>query len=269
LYRSGTLKGRTFARKDEGAQREGKFVVVVAPLPSFNSVPPGQRPDAHILPAHVSSLGERQRIFAIVATVRERDILTFEHSRRVAIYAQRLARRLGYSHPEAEHFALAGQLHDAGKSWITDAILKKSGGLDDDEYATVRAHTIIGERMAMAYDLPQFFTQAVRHHHENMDGSGYPDGLSGTAIPFVARLLAVVDAFDVITSERPYKDAATVEVACAEIARMAGHQFDPALAAAFIELANSHPKFVVPARICAVPWNPHQAGVWYQIATGF
>jgi HD-GYP domain-containing protein (c-di-GMP phosphodiesterase class II) len=238
-------------------------------MPAFNSMPQNERLDNHIRPAQVSQLDDRQRIFAIVETVRQRDILTFEHSRRVAIYAQRLARRLGCGRDEAEHFALAGQIHDAGKSWITDGILKKTGALSDDEFATIRAHTIIGERMAAAYDLPAFFTQAVRHHHENFDGTGYPDGLSGDAIPFVARVLAVVDAFDVITSERPYKEPAKIAVALNELERMAGTQFDPEIARAFIDITGGQETFIVPARICAVPWNPQQSGVWYRIATEF
>jgi HD-GYP domain-containing protein (c-di-GMP phosphodiesterase class II) len=243
--------------------------VALAPTPAFRSIPRHERPDNHILPAQVSELDDRQRIFAIVETVRQRDILTYEHSRRVAIYAQRLARRLGASRAEAERFALAGQIHDAGKSWIADTILNKTGALTDEEFDTIRAHTLIGERIADAYDLPEFFTQAARHHHENYDGSGYPDGLSGIAIPFVARVLAVADAFDVITSERPYKPAATLDDALAEIARMAGRQFDPALAAVFADLARAHEPFIVPARICAVPWYPQHAGAWYRIATEF
>lgn len=243
--------------------------MALASTSAFHSVPRHERPDSHILPAQVSNLDDRQRIFAIVETVRQRDILTYEHARRVAIYAQRLARRLGAARAEAERFALAGQIHDAGKSWIADAILKKTGTLNAEEFDIIRAHTIIGERIADAYDLPEFFTQAVRHHHENYDGSGYPDGLSGIAIPFVARVLAVADAFDVITSERPYKQAATMDDALAEITRMAGSQFDPALAGVFADLAREHERFVVPARICAVPWNPQHAGAWYQIATEF
>ncbi len=243
--------------------------MVLAPMPAFNSWPQHERLDHHILPEHVSTLDDRQRIFAIVEAVRQRDILTFEHSRRVAIYAQRLARCLGYGRAEAEQFALAGQIHDAGKFWITDAILKKTGTLSDDEFATIRAHTIIGERLALAYDLPAFYTQAARHHHENFDGTGYPDALSGEQIPFVARLLAVVDAFDVITSERPYKEPATIAVALAELERMAGTQFDPALARAFIDLTGGQEAFIVPARICVVQWNPEHAGAWYRIATEF
>ena len=244
--------------------------MVLAPLPTFNSVPRHERPDLDIAPAAVSGQDERQRILAIFETVRERDILTYEHSRRVAIYAQRLARHLGHSWADIRAFGLAGRIHDAGKSWIPNTILKKTEELSDEEFGVIRAHTIIGERIASAYDLPDFYLQAIRNHHEYFDGSGYPDGLRGAAIPFVARLLAVVDAFDVMTSERPYHAAADCAYARDEIAREMGHQFDPDIAGSFLTLlAQSPTDFLVEARLCAVPWDPARSGAWYQIATKY
>lgn len=243
--------------------------VVLAPLPIFNSVPHQERPDLDISPTEVSDFDERQRIFAVINSVRERDILTFEHSRRVAIYAQRLARALGMGRAEAARYALAGRLHDAGKSWIADTILNKTGELTPTEYDTIRAHVLIGERLAEAYDLPPLFGQAARSHHEAFDGSGYPDGLSGTEIPYVARVLAVVDAFDVMTSDRPYREATGIAVALAEMERGASHQFDPDIARTFIPLTKGDENFIVPARLCVVPLNRAPVGAWYQIATHF
>ena len=176
--------------------------MVLAPSfqPGPGPIPHDQRPDLDILPADVSGQSERQRILAIYETVRERDILTAEHSRRVGIYAQRLARHMGRCRDEIVAFGLAGRIHDAGKSWMPNDILKKTGELSSVEADVIRDHTIIGERIAIAYDLPEFYLHAIRNHHEWFDGTGYPDKLCGANIPFVARLLAVVDAFDVITS---------------------------------------------------------------------
>ena len=235
----------------------------------FHSVPHLERPDLDILPAEVSDFDERQRVFAVVESVRERDILTFEHSRRVAIYAQRLARALGMNRVDAEQYALAGQIHDAGKSWIADTILKKTGELTAEEFDTIRAHVLIGERLMSAYDLPELFLHAARHHHEAFDGSGYPDGLRGEDIPYVARVLAIVDAVDVMTSVRPYKEASQIAEALAEIEREAGRQFDPEIARAFIQLTHGEASFIVPARLCVVQRDPAKAGAWYQIATRF
>jgi putative two-component system response regulator len=243
--------------------------VVLAPLPTFHSVPQHERPDLHITPAEVSDLDERRRVLALLEAVRERDIVTFEHSRRVAIYAQRLARALGKTRSEATQYAMAGQIHDAGKSWINNDILKKTGELTEAEYHTIRAHVLIGERMAVAYDLPELLRQAARSHHEAFDGSGYPDGLSGTAIPEVARVVAVVDAFDVITTDRPYKEASDMAAALAEIERQMGYQFDPTIASTFITLARKAETFLVEPRLCVVGWRPSHLGAWYQIVTRF
>ncbi len=247
--------------------------MVLAPpfLPAPGPIPHDQRPDLDILPGEVSGQNERQRILAIFETVRQRDILTAEHSRRVGIYAQRLARQLGHHRAEIAAFGLAGRIHDAGKSWMPNDILKKTGELSSEETAFIRGHTTIGERIAIAYDLPQFYLDAIRNHHEWFDGSGYPDKLAGTQIPFVARLLAVVDAFDVITSDRPYRSAAECAHAVDEIRRAMGRQFDPEIAEAFIAMVNHQEPadFLVAARLCPVPWDPARSGAWYQIVTTY
>lgn len=243
--------------------------MVAKPTPFYEPIPREERLDRHLTPERVSASTDRERLFAIVNTVRQRDLLTFEHARRVAIYAQRLARMLGYARVDARQFALAGMLHDAGKIWIPSSILEKTGPLTPTEYDRIREHVIIGEHMAEGYDLPEFYRVALRHHHEAYNGSGYPDNLHGEAIPLVARLLAVVDAFDVITSERPYKKAATLATALAEIEQGLGQQFDPMIGRAFIKLAQLQPNFLVAARLCVVPWNGPLPAVWYQVATGY
>lgn len=208
-----------------------------------------------------------ERISLLIRAIRERDILTFEHSRRVAIYARRLARALGYTHAEARRFALLGLIHDVGKMWMGD-ILKKTTALTPEEYNRIKDHAFIGYKLALGYDLPHFYADAIHHHHEMYDGNGYPERLSGEEIPSASRLIAVVDAFDVITSARPYKMAESLEEALVEIEDDAGKHFDPLLAATFITVAKRHPSFLVPPRICVVPWG-EKSNAWYQIVTGF
>lgn len=238
-------------------------------LPSaLTPIPRDQRPDRHLTPEAVSFSTVSDRIFGLVRVVRERDLLTFEHSRRVAIYAQRLARALGLDRAQARQCALAGLLHDAGKVWMPQDILNKRGPLTSAEYAKIQAHALIGERLITSQDIPEFFAQATRSHHEAFDGRGYPDGLIGEAIPWGARLVAIADTFDVITSDRPYKVVASVATALAEIARGRGSQFDPLMVDTFVALAAAQPQFLALPRICAVEWNGARSAA-YQIATGF
>jgi putative nucleotidyltransferase with HDIG domain len=218
-------------------------------------VPRDQRPDLDILPQHVSAMSERARIFDLVLQVRKRDLLTYEHSRRVAIYARRLARALGCDREDVQRFGLAGMLHDAGKTWILDDILNKKGPLDGDQYHDIRRHAEIGANLITAFDLPDFFRDAALSHHEAYDGSGYPKKLAGEAIPYVARVLTVADVFDVITSDRPYSAAQTATEALEDMESKAGAQFDPRIVTTFAGLIRRQKDmqtFIVPARICPV-----------------
>ena len=214
-------------------------------------------------PEAVSQSTVHERAFALIRSLSERDAITYEHSRRVATYAYKLARTLGMPKTEARHYLLLGLLHDIGKMWVGE-ILTRDGMLTDEEYARIKTHATIGERMIQVYDLPAFYAEGVRHHHEAYDGRGYPDGLSGDAIPFAARIITIVDAFDVITSDRPYKMAATAAEAIAEITHHAGQQFDPALVAALANRLEQDPRFVIPQRICPVRWA-RRDNTWFQI----
>jgi putative nucleotidyltransferase with HDIG domain len=225
------------------------------------------RSDLHAEP--ISKTTERDRIFALVRVVRERDILTAEHSRRVATYARRLARALGYNRTQAHHFALLGLLHDVGKAWLPNSLLEKSEPLTEEEYRDIQQHTINGEMIVRGFDLPEWLALGVGHHHEAFDGSGYPDGWAGDQIPYAARLISVVDAFDVITSDRPYKQAATCAVALDAIERDAGTKLDPEIARVFVDLAQAHPSFVLPQRLCVVSSHSARNAAWVQVATGF
>lgn len=126
------------------------------------------------------------------------------------------------------------ELHDVGKFAIPDAILGKPGALTDDEWELVRRHPVVGQRILAAAPALVHLAEIVRATHERFDGRGYPDGLVGAEIPLVARVVAVCDAFDAMTANRPYRPALSAEDALAELRRCAGTQFDPAVVAAFL-----------------------------------
>ena len=175
-------------------------------------------------------------IQALAAAVDAKDPYTQGHSRRVAEYACGLARHLGLPAEEIELLYTTGTLHDVGKIGVPDAILKKPGRLDDDERAIMETHPALGEVIVRKAPILAPTLPGVRNHHEKWDGTGYPDRLAGEAIPYHARLLAVADTYDAMTSDRPYRKGLAVEIALGEIAKGAGTQFDPTLARAFVEL---------------------------------
>lgn len=204
--------------------------------------------------AHIERERESRRILLSLAqSIQERDIVTYEHSRRVATYAQRLARYVGWSRRDARNLALAALVHDLGKTWITNEILNKSGSLSDEERRTMERHPVIGARMLIGCEVDQFFVEIVLHHHEAWDGHGYPDGLQGEVIPLGARILSIADVFDVLTSQRPYKAPLTQEVARERLLLGSAASFDPALVQAFLHLLEREPDFLLPQRICSLP----------------
>ncbi len=192
-------------------------------------------------------------VYALARTIRERDIITYEHSRRVAVYAYRLARELGWTRRAGRDLALAGLVHDLGKTWIHNAVLHKSSALSTDERLEMEQHPRIGARFLEIYGVPYALVDIVRHHHEAFDGHGYPDGLAGADIPYGARILTVVDVFDALTSERPYKQAMDVAGARERIAHGSGTNFDPDVVAAFLRLLNCNNAFFLPQRVCPLP----------------
>jgi putative two-component system response regulator len=162
-----------------------------------------------------------QVILSLALTVEARDASTDGHCQRLARYAVCLGRALGL--PEAEIAALAkgGFLHDIGKVGIPDAILLKPTPLTSQEYAIMKQHTLIGDRLCRQLRSLRTVCPIVRHHHERLDGSGYPDGLRGEAIPRLAQIMAIVDVFDALTTARPYKPALPAERAFEELMREA------------------------------------------------
>jgi len=151
----------------------------------------------------------------------------------VARLSVAVGRELDLAHGELEVLMWAAELHDVGKVAIPDAILHKPGPLDEFEWQMMRGHTLVAERIVGAVVPLRAIAGLVRSSHERWDGSGYPDGLAGEEIPLAARIIAVADAWDAMTTDRPYCDGLTHEAALAELEACAGTQFDPAVVAAF------------------------------------
>lgn len=164
-----------------------------------------------------------------------KDPTTFNHSEDVARTSELLARLLGLSDTEVETIHIAAHLHDIGKIGIPDRILKKPGRLDDEELKQIRLHPEIGARIVepiLSFSDPAGVADIILHHHERFDGSGYPKGLSGEAIPLGARIIAVADTLSAMLQNRYYRRGTTFEKALEEIVRCSGSQFDPQIAAA-------------------------------------
>jgi len=178
-----------------------------------------------------SSRRQTRDVLLQVLSEREPDLNS--HAGGVTAYAIALGRAVGVGGEELDVLARAAELHDIGKVAIPEAILQKPGALDDAEWALMREHTVIGERIVAAAPALRPVARMVRASHERWDGAGYPDGLSGDEIPLGARVIAICDAFDAMISDRPYSPARPLYEAMEELRRCAGRQFDPALVAAF------------------------------------
>jgi putative nucleotidyltransferase with HDIG domain len=173
---------------------------------------------------------------ALTKAIEARDPHTRGHSARVTALAHAVARRLGWSDPQLVALRIGGALHDVGKLSVPLDILRKAGALTRSERAEIQEHPIAGARLVEQIRAAQPALPYVLHHHERWDGTGYPRGLAGLEIPVEARLLAVADAFDAMTSGRPYRRAVSPAAALEEIARCAGSQFDAALSEVFLEV---------------------------------
>jgi putative two-component system response regulator len=172
------------------------------------------------------------------------------------VYAQRLARFLGWSRRDARDLALAALVHDLGKTWITNDILNKPDVLSTEERRSMERHPVIGARILIGCDVHPFYVEAVLHHHEAWNGTGYPTGLRGEEIPLNARLLTVVDVYDVLTSARPYKPAYSQAEARERIRAGSATTFDPKVVRAFLHLLDLSPNFTLPQSadiLAAVP----------------
>jgi putative nucleotidyltransferase with HDIG domain len=170
---------------------------------------------------------------ALVATLDARDRYTAGHSAAVATYARDIAKRMGLSEQEQELVHLCGLVHDVGKIGLSAALLEKQGALTLEERRQMEAHSEIGERILRNVEDYAVIADVVRHHHERVDGNGYPDRLIGEEIPLLARIIAVADAYNAMTSDRPYRDAMPSRVARLRLAQAVESQFDTSVVAAF------------------------------------
>jgi HD-GYP domain-containing protein (c-di-GMP phosphodiesterase class II) len=170
---------------------------------------------------------------ALSNAVEARDAYTGKHAERVAAYGLELARATGLDLADSPQIEFGFLLHDVGKVAVPDAILFKSSSLTDEEYALVRKHPVTGSEILRDVDFLGEGKLVVRHHHEHWDGSGYPDGLSGDSIPLAARVFAVADALDALTTDRPYRPASSFSTARDEIRAGSGTQFDPEVVGAY------------------------------------
>jgi two-component system cell cycle response regulator len=171
----------------------------------------------------------------LLGLLRARDPELDAHVQEVADLSLSLGRRLGFSTEDLTNLVAAAELHDIGKAAIPDAILDKPAPLDGEEWAFIERHTIIGERILASAPSLRPIAAIIRATHERYDGHGYPDGLSGEQIPLAARIIAICDAYEAMTSNRSYRDAMTEQQAIAELRRCAGSQFDPEITRLFLE----------------------------------
>jgi putative nucleotidyltransferase with HDIG domain len=183
----------------------------------------------------------RDTIAALSRSMEAKDLYTGGHTGRVAAVAVALAKQLGYGGEELEAIEIGALLHDIGKIGIAEAILHKQGPLDDEEWTVMRTHPVVSDFILAELDLDPIVRQCARSSHERVDGRGYPDGLSGEEVPLPARIVFVADAFDAITSDRPYRRGRSTAAALAEIEANSGTQFCPSVVGALRELWQASP----------------------------
>ncbi len=181
-----------------------------------------------------------QSLLGLANALEAKDPYTRGHSQRVSALARRLAEVSGLPSREVDVIAQAGLLHDIGKIGVPEAVLGKPGRLDPDEWEIMRRHPVIGAQIVAPFEFFAAGAIIVRHHHERWDGSGYPDGLRGTAIPLGARIVAVADVYDALTSSRPYREALPHHTAIQYIGEEAGRTLDEDIAAALIRLTRDN-----------------------------
>jgi putative nucleotidyltransferase with HDIG domain len=169
------------------------------------------------------------------AAIEARDPYARGHASRVTVFAQAMARRIGLDKERLSVLRLGALLHDVGKLTVPPAVLLKSGPLTEVEFVQVQRHPAAGVRMLRSLGAPREILPSVLHHHERWDGTGYPRGRAGERIPLEARILAVADSFDAMTSTRPYRAPRDASDALDELRRCAGTQFDPDLVVVFAE----------------------------------
>jgi putative nucleotidyltransferase with HDIG domain len=185
----------------------------------------------------------RYTIEALAEAVDRRDPYTFQHSQRVAEYVKKIAEGLNLSPWEIESLVWAASIHDLGKIDVPEEILSKPSHLDNDEWEIVRKHPAVGADIVAQISFHPTARDIIRHHHEWFDGSGYPNGIGGDKLPLGARILTVADAFEAMTSDRPYRPALSHQAAVAELGAGKGTQFDPVIVDTFLSILEGEPIF--------------------------
>ncbi len=198
------------------------------------------QPNSTLLRQRDQLLQKKRELFLatvenLATAVALRDTYTGEHSQRVTRFAILLGERLQLPAADLEWLRFGTPLHDIGKIGIADAILRKPGPLTPEEFEIMKTHTTAGAKIVELVPDLRPMLPIVRSHHERWDGRGYPDGLAGAAIPLPARIVAIAEAFDAMTSDTPYRQALPVAEAFAEIERQQGRQFDPKIVTAFLQ----------------------------------
>ncbi|HEY0704359.1 MAG TPA: diguanylate cyclase [Candidatus Acidoferrales bacterium] len=202
-------------------------------------------------PGHEIPTAVVDTVTSLALAIDAKDHYTQGHSQKVSAYAVMIAQALNMNQAEVEEIRLAGLLHDIGKVGIPEAILNKSGPLNSEEWETMKTHTLLGAKILEPLEAMNRIRLMVRHHHEFFDGTGYPDRLHGETIPFGARVIAIADAYDTITSERTYKKPRRPEEAFSELQRCAASQFDPEVIRVFIETMRRVPQGYASATVGA------------------
>jgi putative nucleotidyltransferase with HDIG domain len=185
-------------------------------------------------------------VSAISNALEAKDSYTYGHSHRVTFYSVEIGRILGLDEQSLSYIEFAGLLHDIGKIGVPELILNKPGRLTDEEYGIISKHPLRGGRILSRLKNIQEVISSVIHHHERFDGTGHPDGLKGDQIPLGARILAVADSYDAMTSDRPYRKGMTHQIAVDELNRCAGTQFDPDIVAAFLQTRTGQTGYIPP-----------------------
>lgn len=173
---------------------------------------------------------------ALISALEAKDVYTQGHSHRVCKLVTQIVNKIGIEKKEAEDIITAAKLHDIGKIGIRDEILNKPGKLTEQEFAEIMDHPVMSYEIINKMKIMRNVAKIIRHHHERYDGKGYPDGLKGEDIPLGSRIIAVADAFDAMTSKRPYRDSFTMAQVIEELKKNAGAQFDPKIVDAFISI---------------------------------
>ena len=186
-----------------------------------------------------------QVVSSLAASIDAKDAYTKGHSGRVAAYSKEIARRCGFNETEQDNIYMMGLLHDVGKIGVPDSIINKPGRLDDEEFLKIKEHPVIGGRILQNIQKMPELASGAKWHHERYDGRGYPDGLKGDDIPEPARIIAVADAYDAMTSNRSYRDMLPQEKVRLEIEKGMGSQFDPKFAKVMLAMIDEDKEFTM------------------------